>query len=491
MKKLTVLLLIFVLSGISYSQFKDYKVKGGVQYNVISPSGELKANLSSFFGRGYLAIELGKYFDVELGGGFMKWKQKDQINGGDKELEVDLIPIDVRLRIEPFAPKMKHVNPYMYIGGGIVNHKLKKQPEYTSYVARYDSTELDGWVGYFPAGIGLEIKLSKQVLLDLSVGAATTLSDKVNNLIVGSPKDGWFNYGLGITVTGKGGKTDSDRDGLYDEDEEDVYGTDPENPDTDGDGLKDGEEVKTYYTDPKNPDSDGDALTDGDEVKKYLTKPTNPDTDGDGLRDGAEVTSYMTNPLLQDTDGDGLGDGQEVNDFKTDPLKTDTDGDTLGDGDEAVKYKTNPLKADTDNGSVDDGTEVRRGTDPLNPADDVVKEEMEVGQVIILEGINFETNSANITPDSEEKLMKAYNTLINNPKIEVEISGHTDSRGSNSSNQSLSEARANSVKSWLVAKGIDGNRITTVGFGEDKPIAPNDSPENMLKNRRIEFKRIK
>jgi len=78
MKKLTVLLLIFLFSGISYSQFKDYRVKGGVQYNMISPSGELDKNLSSFWARGFLAIELGKYFDVELGGGFMKWKQKDQ-----------------------------------------------------------------------------------------------------------------------------------------------------------------------------------------------------------------------------------------------------------------------------------------------------------------------------------------------------------------------------------------------------------------------------
>lgn len=491
MKKLTVFLLIFLFIGVSYSQFKDYKVKGGAQYNMISPSGELKTNLSSFWARGYFAIELGKYFDVELGGGFMKWKQKDQINGGDQELEVDMIPIDVRIRIEPFAPKMKYVNPYLYLGGGVVNHKLKKQPSYTNYVVRYDSTELDGWVGYFPAGLGLEIKLSKQVLLDLSVGAATTLSDKVNNIIVGSPNDGWFNYGLGLTITGKGGKTDTDRDGLYDEDEEDVYGTDPENPDTDGDGLKDGEEVKTYSTDPKNPDSDGDSLTDGDEVKKYMTKPNNPDTDGDGLRDGAEVTSFMTNPLNPDTDGDGLGDGQEVNDFKTNPLKADTDGDSLTDGDEVNKYKTNPLKADTDNGSVDDGTEVRRGTNPLNPDDDVVKEEIKIGEVIILEGINFETNSARITPDSEERLMKAYNTMKNNPAIEVEISGHTDSRGSNSKNQVLSEQRANSVKEWLVSKGIDGNRITTVGFGEDNPIAPNDSEENMLKNRRIEFKRTK
>lgn len=494
MKKVLLFALFFAFTITSYSQFIGYKVKGGVQYNVISPSGEFTKDLSSFMGRGFLAIELGKYLDIELGGGYMKWKQKDQYNGnGEGKIEANLIPIDLRLRIEPFARKMKVVNPYLYLGGGMVKHELKSIPDFPAYSHPYDDStdEINRWDAFFPVGAGLEVKLSKQVLLDFQVGTAMTLSDKINGNIIGDPKDGWFNYGIGIVVTGKSGKTDSDKDGLYDEDEEDLYGTDPENPDTDGDGLKDGEEVKTYYTDPKNPDSDGDALTDGDEVKKYLTKPTNPDTDGDGLRDGAEVASYMTNPLQQDTDGDGLGDGQEVNDFKTDPLKVDTDGDTLGDGDEVIKYKTNPLKADTDNGSVDDGTEVRRGSDPLNPADDVVKEEIKVGEVIILEGINFETNSARITPDSEERLMKAYNTMKNNPDIQVEISGHTDSRGSNQKNQVLSEQRANSVKDWLVAKGINADRITTVGYGEDKPIAPNDSEEDMLKNRRIEFKRTK
>lgn len=494
MKKILIFTLFFILSLSTYSQFVGYKVKGGAQYSIISPSGEFVKDLSSFMGRGFLAIELGKYIDVELGGGYLKWKQKDQYNGnGEGKIEASLIPIDLRLRLEPFAKKMKVVNPYLYVGGGMVKHELKSIPDFTTYSYPYDDStdEINRWDAFFPVGAGLEVKLAKQFLLDFQVGTAMTLTDKINGNIIGDPKDGWFNYSLGLVVTGKTGRDDTDRDGLYDDDEEDVYGTDPENPDTDGDGLKDGEEVKTYSTDPKNPDSDGDGLNDGDEVKKYLTKPNNPDTDGDGLKDGAEVTTYMTNPLQQDTDGDGLGDGQEVNDFKTNPLKVDTDGDTLGDGDEVVKYKTNPLKADTDNGSVDDGTEVRRGSDPLNPADDVVKEEIKVGEVIILEGINFETNSARITADSEERLMKAYNTMMNNPAIEVEISGHTDSRGSNQKNQVLSEQRANSVKEWLVAKGISADRITTVGYGEDKPIAPNDTDENMLKNRRIEFKRTK
>jgi outer membrane protein OmpA-like peptidoglycan-associated protein len=486
-----VLSLIFI-TFTSFSQFKNYKVKGGAYYNMISPSGEFVKDLSSFYIRGFFAVELGKYFDVELGGGFLKWKQKDQYNG-DKEgqVEADLIPIDVRIRFEPIGWHAKYLNPYFYVGGGVARHELKKAPVFSTYSHPYDSSELDGWVGIFPMGGGLEIRLAKQLLLDLTAGATFTLTDKINANKIGDPNDGWFNYGIGLVVTGKSGRDDTDKDGLYDDEEEEKYLTDPENPDTDADGLKDGEEVKTYHSDPKNPDSDGDALKDGEEVKTYLTNPTNPDTDGDGLKDGSEVSTYKTNPLVGDTDSDGLLDGAEVNTHKTDPLKLDTDGDTLGDGDEVNTYTTNPLNMDTDGGTVDDGTEVRRGTNPLIASDDIVREEIKIGQVMILEGINFETGSSNISGGSEEILMKAYTTMKNNPTIEVEISGHTDSRGSNSSNQRLSEARANSVKAWLVEKGIDGNRITTVGMGEDMPLVPNDSPENMTKNRRIEFKRTK
>lgn len=494
LKYALICVVLFFASASVLGQFVGYKVKGGAHYNMISPSGEFVKDLSSFLARGFVAFELGKYVDLEVGGGFMKWKQKDQYNGdGQGIVEADLIPIDLRVRLEPFAPRMKHVNPYLYVGAGMVQHKLKKTPQFSSYQYPYDltSNEIDRWDAFFPGGVGMEVRLAKQLYLDLQVGSAITLTDKVNGNIIGNPKDGWFNYGIGLVITGPTGRDDTDRDGLYDDEEENKYLTDPENPDTDGDGLKDGEEVKTYKTDPKNKDTDGDALTDGDEVKTHTTDPLNPDTDFDELKDGAEVMTYATSPKLADTDGDGLNDGKEVLTYKTDPLKTDTDGDTLTDGDEINRYLTDPLKMDTDAGSIDDGTEVYRGTNPRDPSDDVIRETIKVGEVMILEGINFETNSAEISGGSEEILTKALNTMRNNPNIEVEISGHTDSRGSNSANQSLSERRANSVKAWLVSNGIDGNRITTVGYGEDQPIAPNDSPENMLKNRRIEFKRTK
>lgn len=495
MKKSVLVLVILLLAGSLHAQFKGYIVKGGAQYVQLIPNGDIKQSQLSFIGRAYLAFELGYYLDLEVGGGYgryiMEHNLGDDLDG--EKVKTDIVPLDLRLRIEPFAKRMKYVNPYLYLGVGALKYDVKEVPAVTSAATGPDTLYRDqknDWTAMFPMGIGMEIKLDKQILMDFSIGGNYFISDEVNNIKVGKPGDGYFNAALGFTITGKTGREDSDRDGLYD-DEEEKYGTDPDNPDTDGDGLKDGEEVKTYFSNPLVVDSDADGLNDYDEVKKYGTKPGNPDTDGDGLKDGDEVNIYGTNPLKQDTDGDGLTDGEEVLKYKTDPLKTDTDGDSLTDGDEVDRYKTDPLKADTDGGSVDDGTEVRRGTNPLDPSDDVKKEEIKVGEKIVLEGINFETGSARITPESESILMKAYNTLKNNPEIEVEISGHTDSRGSNSSNQILSQERANSVKDWLVSKGIDPSRITAVGYGEEMPLVPNDSPENMAKNRRIEFKRIK
>lgn len=88
---------------------------------------------------------------------------------------------------------------------------------------------------------------------------------------------------------------DRDGDGLGDAQEE-IVGTDPDNPDTDTDSLLDGEEVLTWGTNPLNRDTDGDILLDGDEVRNYRTDPANPDTDGDGIPDGVEV-AMGTDPL--------------------------------------------------------------------------------------------------------------------------------------------------------------------------------------------------
>ncbi len=501
MKKLIYLLVIFGLCAImqpTEAQFKDWGTKFGLRGSILFPENEF-ANLgsggndnfsfdwfkASYLGEAFFAFELTKALEMQLAGGYGKYAgvaMFDNKDAGLGEYETTIIPITLRFRISPFD--VKGWNPYFYVGGGVMNFSVDTKP----IVGSGKPIEDDGWVAIIPAGIGAEFALSDRVLLDFSLGGAMSTTYDLDAYRAGADDiwDSYFNASLGLTFTGENCSVDKDKDGLGKCDELKI-GTDPNNPDTDGDGLLDGEEYLTYKTDPLNPDTDGDGLTDFEEVKSTGTNPLVADTDGDGLSDGDEVHKYKTDPLKADTDGDGLSDGDEVLKYKTDPLKKDTDGDGLTDGEEVLKYKTDPLKKDTDGGSVDDGTEVKRGTDPLNAEDDVVK----IGVPIILEGITFDVGKATIKPESEATLMKALKTLETYTDISVEISGHTDNTGSAKLNQKLSEQRAESVKAWLVSKGIDPNRITTKGYGKDKPIADNKTAEGKQKNRRIEFTRTK
>ena len=192
------------------------------------------------------------------------------------------------------------------------------------------------------------------------------------------------------------------------------------------------------------------------------------------IKDGNEILNYKTIPLRADTDGDGLSDGGEIISYNTNPLKADTDGDGLSDGDEVIVVQLTQITEDTDSGPVNDYMEVRRGTDPLNPDDDIVK----MGVPIVLEGITFATGKANITPESESVLQGALKTMQTYGDMIVEISGHTDDVGSDSNNKVLSQRRADSVRFWLINNGIAPDRIITKGYGEEFPRVPNDSAEN-------------
>ncbi len=505
--------MIFILSSsiTSFSQFRDYGFKFGLQFNGAVPATEFwetNGLKGSYIARTLGRFELGGDFQMELGVGY------GSLAGFDFEgdyYRTEIIPVDGRLLLN--LAEDETWNPYLYAGIGGLFYKVTNLPMSVSP----KSVNKNGTTGIVPAGLGAEIKLSDFVTIDLSGGVNYSFTDDLNYYMAGTPKDVYYTGAIGFNFATGGGAADNDNDGLLNKEEKELK-TDPDNPDTDGDGLQDGEEVHKYHTNPLKADTDGDGLKDGDEVTKYKTDPLRADTDDDGLRDADEVMKYQTNPLKPDSDGDKLSDGDEVLVYKTDPLKADTDddgltdseealkyktaplkadtdGDSLKDGDEVNTHKTNPLIADTDGGTVYDGVEIMKGTNPLDPSDDVPKEKevlkAEVGKAIVLDGIVFKTGSAEISPESEEILSKAFNTLEQNLEIEVEIQGHTDNVGKHAMNMKLSQSRAESVKNYLVNNGISAVRIATKGFGPDKPIAPNTTAEGKQKNRRIEFLRTK
>jgi OOP family OmpA-OmpF porin len=106
----------------------------------------------------------------------------------------------------------------------------------------------------------------------------------------------------------------------------------------------------------------------------------------------------------------------------------------------------------------------------------------------VLNNIFFDFNQFEIKPRSISELDEVVRFLNENPKVKVEISGHTDNVGNENYNQQLSLKRAQSVVNYFSSKGIAAARLTQVGLGSKKPIKPNDSEENRQVNRRIEFK---
>jgi OOP family OmpA-OmpF porin len=108
-------------------------------------------------------------------------------------------------------------------------------------------------------------------------------------------------------------------------------------------------------------------------------------------------------------------------------------------------------------------------------------------QVVRLDNVNFELNSATLTPSATATLRRVTDALRGEPNLRAEIAGHTDSSGSDDYNLRLSQQRAESVLSFLVQQGIDRGRLTARGYGETRPVADNSTALGRESNRRVEF----
>jgi len=109
------------------------------------------------------------------------------------------------------------------------------------------------------------------------------------------------------------------------------------------------------------------------------------------------------------------------------------------------------------------------------------------GLIVNLSDVLFDTGKSTLKPGAREKLARVSGILGAHPDLKLEIEGHTDSVGSDSYNQGLSERRAESVRSYLVSQNIAPQTITTAGFGESRPVAANDTAAGRQRNRRVEL----
>ncbi len=116
---------------------------------------------------------------------------------------------------------------------------------------------------------------------------------------------------------------------------------------------------------------------------------------------------------------------------------------------------------------------------------------IEIGSVVRLNNVFFDFNKAGLRDESFIELNRVIKLLTENPSIEIEMSAHTDNKGSDEYNLKLSDTRAKSVMEYILSKGIASSRITAIGYGESKPVADNDTDENRQQNRRVEFKIVK
>ena len=122
-----------------------------------------------------------------------------------------------------------------------------------------------------------------------------------------------------------------------------------------------------------------------------------------------------------------------------------------------------------------------------NPTSNINEVQLLINNILSAKKINFERRSTAITVESKTVVEEIAKILNDNPTLKVEISGHTDSRGSDSLNKKISQDRASSVRDILISLGINKDRVTAIGYGEEKPLVQDD--ENGLSeiNRRVEF----
>ncbi len=437
MKKLFTLISATLLFTTSFAQQEDYKKPHslGITFflNDFKTAADLRKN-------GLVSVlKDGKFFD------------QDRINPG--------------LAVSYLTGLSKHLDFIGTLGGSFVDYPLKSQPfsGSNSFLLeanaslnlkllsdRYWVTPfVDFGVGasnfkkyfaaFIPIGTGLQIKITD--------GAFVLLNNQYR-IPVTENASYHFYHSIGISSSIQAKKEPAPK----------VVEI-PEIRDRDGDGVVDSldacPDVAGLAALQGCPDKDGDGIADKD----------------DKCPDVAGLAKYQGCPI-PDTDRDGINDEE----------------DKCPNIPGVARYQGCPIP-DTDNDGVND--EEDKCPNEAGPASNYG---CPVIDVVIVEKVNkaaqnifFSIGSAKLLAKSFKSLKEVVQIMNDNLTYKINVDGHTSNTGGTELNQKLSESRANSVKQYLIDNGINENRITATGYGEDKPIADNKTAAGRAKNRRVEM----
>ncbi|WP_031426598.1 OmpA family protein [Flavimarina sp. Hel_I_48] len=302
-----------------------------------------------------------------------------------------------------------------------------------------------------------------------TVGLRLWLSDNINLNLTSTYKHAFedryvkhFQHTAGIGFVFGG--TDSDGDGIYDDEDEC-----PETP-----GLAEFNGC---------PDTDGDGIADKDDACPDVAGLPEfngcPDTDGDGIADPEDDCPEVAGvPALNgcpDADGDGVKDSEDECPNEAGPAANngcpyaDSDNDGVLDKDDDCPEVAGPA---SNNGCPEITVEVL--------------EELNVQVRTVL----FDLNKSTIQQDSQSTLDDVIETMKEYPNTRFLIEGHTDSQGRDEYNMKLSQERAQSVKDYMESHGLPATRLSSQGFGEEQPVATNATAAGRAKNRRVELSLI-
>jgi len=370
---------------------------------------------------------------------------------------------------------------YPWVGFGLSNMWFYPKDGNGNTLPNYAAQKYTKYMLAYNGDAGLRFMLSKNMSVNLAAGIIVATKDYLDDVQSGPNNDLLYTFTAGLSYY-FGRDADSDGDGIPNSDDACV-------------GTPLGVKVDEFGC-PVDADKDG--------VPDYLDKCSDTPT-------GVTVD---INGCSLDADGDGVTDvldkctntpaGVKV-DAKGCPLDSDLDGvpdylDKCSNTPSKATVDANGCPLDADKDGVPDyldkcpntplGTQVNAEGCPTKKDTVIIIKQTEIESLVLNGDTNFEFNKSKLLPNAYTALEGLVSTINEHPKYKWEIGGYTDAVGSDNYNKKLSKQRAQSVVDYLVSQGAKRNNLKIVGYGEDNPVATNETLEGRSMNRRVEIKLI-